>query len=88
MLKRPGRLVWQNLFYGAPLGAPMAISLAGALGVAAQRVRDHAPGTAPRLFGLLAGRALAALSGAGILGTVGEAGMLHFRGAFQNPATT
>lgn len=86
VLKRPGRLVWQNLFYGAPLGAPMAIFLAGALGVAAERVRDHAPGTAPRLFGLPAGRALAALSGVGILGTVGEAGMLHFRGAFQNPA--
>lgn len=86
VLKRPGRLVWQNLFYGAPLGAPMAILLAGVLGVAAERVRNHPRGTAPRLFGLPAGRALAALSGAGILGTVGEAGMLHFRGAFQNPA--
>lgn len=86
VLKRPERLVWQNLFYGAPLGAPMAIFLAGALGVAAERVRDHAPGTAPRLLGVPAGRALAALSGIGILGTVGEAGMLHFRGAFQNPA--
>jgi len=42
--------------------------------------------TAPRLFGLPAGQALAALSGVGILGTVREAGMLHFRGAFQNPA--
>ena len=84
--KRPGRFAWQNLFYGAPLGAPVAILLAGALGVAAERVRDSAPGRAPRVLGLPAGRAMAALSGVGILGTVGEAGLLHFRGAFQNPA--
>jgi len=86
VFKRFGRLIWQNMFYGAPLGAPMAILLAGVLGVAAERVRDHPSGTAPRLFRLPAGRALAAFSSAGILGTVGEAGMLHFRGAFQNPA--
>ena len=85
VLKRPGRLVWQNLFYGAPVGAPMAILLAGALGTAAERVRDNPAGSA-RLFGLPAGRALAALSGIGLLGTAGEAGLLHFRGAFQNPA--
>ena len=40
VLKRPGRLDWQNLFYGAPVGAPMAILLAGLLGTAAERVRD------------------------------------------------
>ena len=37
------------------------------------------------MFGLPAGRALAAVTGAGLLGTVGEAGLLHFRGAFHNP---
>ena len=30
--KRPGAMSWQNLFYGAPLGAPMAILLSGLLG--------------------------------------------------------
>jgi hypothetical protein len=40
VLKRPGRLDWQNLFYGAPVGAPMAILLAGLLGTAAERVRN------------------------------------------------
>ncbi|MDJ0386929.1 hypothetical protein QMO56_02285 [Roseomonas sp. E05] len=86
IMRRPGGFAWQNLFYGAPLGAPMAISLAGLMGSAAEHVRDDRPGMAPRIFGLPAGRMLAAMSGAGILGTVGEAGLLHFRGAYHNPA--
>jgi hypothetical protein len=86
VLKRPGRLDWQNLFYGAPVGAPMAILLAGLLGTAAEWVRDTPGHQPPRLFGIPAGRALAALSGLGLLGTSGEAALLHFRGAFQNPA--
>jgi hypothetical protein len=84
VLKRPGRLSWQNLFYGAPLGAPMAILLSGLLGVYSEGLRDN-PGGTPKVFGLPAGRALAALSGAGLLGTAGEAGLLHFRGAYHNP---
>lgn len=32
------------------------------------------------------GRALAAISAAGLVGTVAEAALLHFRGAFHNPA--
>jgi hypothetical protein len=83
--KRPGRLAWQNLFYGAPLGAPMAILLSGLLGYYAERVRNNEAGTVPDVFGMPAGRALAALSAAGLLGTTGEAALLHFRGAFQNP---
>ncbi|HEY0181784.1 MAG TPA: hypothetical protein VGC09_03160 [Rhodopila sp.] len=86
VLKRPGRLDWQNLFYGAPVGAPIAILLAGLLGTAAERVRDTPGHKPPRLFGVPAGRALAALSGLGLLGTSGEAALLHFRGAFQNRA--
>jgi hypothetical protein len=86
VLKRPGRLDWQNLFYGAPVGAPTAILLAGLLGTAAERVRDTPAQVTPRLFGIPAGRALAALTGLGLLGTSGEAALLHFRGAFQNKA--
>jgi hypothetical protein len=86
VLKRPGRLVWQNLFYGAPVGAPMAILLSGLLGTVAEQVRDNPGSGRARLFGLPAGRAMAALCGIGLLGTAGEAGLLHFRGAFQNPA--
>jgi hypothetical protein len=64
----------------------MAILLAGLLGVAAERVRDRPLAKPPRLLGLSAGRTVAAVSSIGMLGTVAEAGMLHFRGAFQNPA--
>jgi hypothetical protein len=86
VLKRPGRLAWQNLFYGAPLGAPMAILLAGLLGVAAEEVRRTPRGQTARVMGAAAGPLLATVSGLGILGTAGEAGLLHFRGAFHNPA--
>jgi hypothetical protein len=85
VLKRPGRLSWQNLFYGAPIGAPAAILLSGLLGVYSERLRDAPGGPTPHVFGLPAGRALGALAGAGLLGTSGEAGLLHFRGAYQNP---
>ena len=83
--KRPGGFVWQNLFYGAPMGAPAAILLSGLLGVYSERLREHR-GANPRVFGLPAGRALAGLVGLGLLGTSGEAGLLHFRGAYHNPA--
>jgi hypothetical protein len=80
--KRPGGFSWHNLFYSAPIGAPFALVLAGVLGVTAERVRDNTP----RILGLPAARAMAALSSLGMLGTMGEAGLLHFRGAYHNPA--
>jgi hypothetical protein len=84
LLRKPGGLCWQNLFYAAPVGAPAALGLAGALGLAA----DHVEGTGdvpPRLVGVPAGRALCALVAAGLAGTVGEVSLLHYRGSFQNP---
>lgn len=83
--KRPGAFSWQNLFYGAPLGAPMAILLSGLLGFYSERVRDTSTSRSARVFGWPAGRALAALSSAGLLGTAAEAGLLHFRGAYHDP---
>ncbi|WP_206956988.1 hypothetical protein [Trinickia acidisoli] len=83
--KRPGGFSWHNLFYGAPLGAPMALLLSGALGAVGERLRDE-PAHAPRLFGMPAGQALALLAAAGMIGTVGEVALLHFRGAFQHRA--
>jgi hypothetical protein len=85
VMRRPGRFNWLNLFYAAPLGAPAALSLAGLLGLAGQRLRARPAAAAPRLLGLSAGRLLSALTGIGLLGTSAEAGLLHFRGAFQNP---
>lgn len=82
--KRPGGFSWQNLFYGSPLGAPAAVALAGLLGYYSERLRDS-KSASPRVFGLRAGRALAALSSLGMLATSGEAGLLHFRGAYHDP---
>jgi hypothetical protein len=82
--KKVGGFSWQNLFYGAPIGAPMAVLLSGLLGFCSERVRE-AKRTRPRIFGLPAGRTIAAVAGAGLLGTSGEAGLLHFRGAYHNP---
>jgi len=83
--KRPGSFCWQNMFYAAPIGAPAALILSGLMGFLAERVRDNRPGTLPTIFGVSAGRAVAAATGVGLLGTAGEAGLLHFRGAYHNP---
>ncbi len=48
--KREGGYSFQNLFYSAPIGAPMALTLAGVLGVVAERVRDADP-TSPASVG-------------------------------------
>ena len=82
--KRPSGFVWQNLFYGAPLGAPFAILLSGLLGYYSERLRESPRAATPAVFGLPAGRALAALTALGLLGTSAEAGMLHFRGAYHD----
>lgn len=84
--KKVGGFNWQNLFYSAPLGAPAAMSLAGLLGFLAERVRDNDPRGDPQVFGLPAGRVTAAVTAVSLLGTTAESGLLHFRGAFHNPA--
>ena len=83
--KRPGGICFQNLFYGAPLGAPAALILSGAMGFLGERARDNVPDRLPTILGFTAGRAIAAMTGIGLFGTAGEAGLLHLRGAFHNP---
>jgi hypothetical protein len=85
LARKPGGFNWMNLFYAAPIGAPAALSLAGVIGLSANTLEAGRHRTSPKLLGLPAGRALSALTGLGLLGTVGEAGLLHFRGSFQNP---
>lgn len=82
IIKRPGGLSWINLFYAAPVGAPLALLLAGVLGRGAERVRDDEAST---ILGYPAGEVLSTIASAGLAGTVAEAGLLHFRGAFHNP---
>jgi hypothetical protein len=82
--KRPGGISLQNLFYAAPVGAPAALVLSGALGFSAERLRSR-PASSSTLLGIPAGRLLSMLVSVGILGTVGEAGLLHYRGAYHDP---
>lgn len=89
--KRPGGFSFENLFYGAPLGAPAAILLAGAVGLMAEEARESAADTWLRISNATAGQlsfgqAVAGLSALGLLGTSAEAALLHFRGNFQNKA--
>jgi hypothetical protein len=81
ILKRPGELDALNLFYGAPAGAPAALTLAGLYGVIAGEMLSGREYVRTRLPKHTAG--LIAFS---LIGTVAEAGFLHFRGAFQDPA--
>jgi hypothetical protein len=81
ILKRPGELDALNLFYAAPVGAPAALTLAGLYGAIAGEMLDGSSTIRTQLPKLTAG--LIAFS---LLGTVAEAGLLHFRGAFQDPA--
>lgn len=84
--KKVGGFDWQNLFYSAPLGAPAAMALSGLMGFLAERVRDNDPAGEPKVFGWPAGRVTAAATAVSLLGTTAEVGLLHFRGAFHNPA--
>jgi hypothetical protein len=79
--KRPGRFSWLNFFYSAPLGAPASLSLAGLLRRMALLIRTRA-----MIAGVLPGKALAWLVSLGLLGSSAEAALLHFRGAYHNPA--
>ena len=81
ILKRPWGLSDLNLFYAAPAGAPAALTLAGGLGLLAGQISSS--GTAQSRKDLA--RVGAATAVVGLLGTAAEAGLLHFRGAFQNP---
>lgn len=85
VLRRPGGVNWLNLFYAAPLGAPAALTMAGTIGLAADEVASARRPGRLRWIGLGAGRALSALTALGLFGAVGEAGLMHFRGSFQNP---
>lgn len=85
VLKREGGLSWQNLFYGAPIAAPIGLTFAGLFGLTASSLGSRRRRGPPRIGRLLTGQLLAGLSTVGLLGTAAEAGLLHFRGAYQDP---
>ncbi|SDY87303.1 hypothetical protein [Citreimonas salinaria] len=82
IMRRPGALSWESLFYAAPIGAPGALLLAGRAGRAALRLErpDPREGTRRQV-----GRRLAFGTTLGLLGTTAEVALLHFRGSFHNP---
>lgn len=82
LLKRPGGLSWHNLFYAAPIGAPGSLVLSGCFALLAEEARTGRLVRTERAEGRL--HALTAAGG--ILGTLAEVALLHFRGAYQNPA--
>jgi hypothetical protein len=61
------------------------MSLSGLMGFLAERVRDNGPERARRVRAEC-GPCRRGATGASLLGTTAEAGLLHFRGAFHNPA--
>jgi hypothetical protein len=77
LAKQVGGIRWGTLFYQAPLGAPAALVLAGALGAAAQAVSGGHPW-------LVSGRVVAGLCAVGLAGNAAEVALLHFRGAYHN----
>jgi len=75
------RWLLHYLMYGAPQLAPLALSATGALGViAASGMAGRAAVVGIELRGALLGTVAVALAGA-----VAQAGVLHYRGAFNNP---
>jgi hypothetical protein len=80
--KREGGFAWLNVFYAAPLGAPAALGIAGLFGLLGQR---FASGDL-RILGRNAANFVVPAVAVALAGTAAEAGLFHFRGAFQNPA--
>ncbi len=83
VVKRLGGFNWSNVFYGAPLGAPAALLLGGLLGETSAAL--ELSGGQPGPMSVASGRPLGLIVAVGLAGTVGEAGVLHFRGAYHNP---
>lgn len=93
--KRPGGWSWNNLFYAAPLGAPGALALSGLLGLVSESAAalglprpdgSDEDREEDRWLHHQEGRALAAVAGGSLLAETAEVWLLHFRGAFHNPA--
>ncbi len=81
--KRLGGMSFTNLFYGAPVGAPGALVLTGITGALADGLR--APERRVGMVPVGSGRIVGTIAAAGIMGTVAEAALLHFRGAYHDP---
>lgn len=75
------RWLLHYLMYGAPQLAPLALTAAGAIGV----VASHALAQHATVAGLALPRALLGIVAIAFAGATAQAGILHFRGAFNAP---
>ncbi len=84
--KKVGGFSWQNLFYAAPLGAPMAILLVGPcrllLGAGARERAGHAD---PKYSTCRRAARWRRSSAPVFWVRPAKPGLLHFRGAYHNP---
>ena len=79
-------LLAEPVLLGTARRAGGAVRCPGCSAFCPSGVRDNPPGATPTILGLAAGRVIGAMTSLGLLGTTGEAGLLHFRGAYHNPA--
>ncbi|MCA1635716.1 MAG: hypothetical protein LC802_19015 [Acidobacteria bacterium] len=82
--KKPGGYRWllHYLMYGAPQLAPLALAMMGALSLIS--ARGLAGGTS--IAGLSLRAAMFAIVAVALAGAIVQAGILHYRGAFNNAA--
>lgn len=84
IVTKPGGMKWllHYLMYGAPILAPLGLTAAGVLGVITARglAGENA------VFGLVMPVALFLFVAIVLAGAIAQAGILHYRGAFNNPA--
>lgn len=83
IVKKAGGYRWllHYLMYGAPQLAPLALSVVGALAL----IAAHALGGHETLLGAPLWRILLATASVGLAGAIIQAGILHYRGAFNTP---
>jgi hypothetical protein len=84
MAKKPGGYKWllHHLMYGAPQLAPLGLVITGTLALIA--ARGMSGGTS--VAGVNMRAALLALVAMGLTGAILQSSILHYRGAFNNPA--
>lgn len=81
---RPGGWSLHNLLHAAPAGAPAALVLSAVLNKYADTLAAGTDGA--QILGMPAEIPVALTAAFGLSGTTAETVLLHFRGAFQNPA--
>ena len=83
IVKEPGGYRWllHYLMYGPPPLAPLALSVLGALAL----VTAHALSGSEAVLGVPVQRALLGIVALGLAGAIAQAGILHYRGAFNTP---